>query len=781
MINSRTNNQILRLNPFIFPSDTDFRFVILIVATLSASISIYYFLYLSVPVNANLSDLIFTYCYNETEAIQPLTVLNSKSFIDTLTHCLTPTNLVVIAWIGLSLALLLSVAGALYWALPNWKIWRGGLKPLHAAQVSPDMMTCLTDLCIEAGLSSHPFFLLNPYNLTPGGVTFGRLGRYFVTLNSGLVMQFQTNPAVFRSIVLHELGHIRNADVDKTYFTVAIGWAFLLVTLFPWIVYRLIPPWHIDYIFNEGWRILILTSLIYLTRNAILRNREVYADVRSSVWDGPSGALSRVLSRLPRPKGGRWLHLLQVHPDPERRRQALYDTSRLFRLNFWDVFVAGVVTASMVSDIEWLLSLPFFGSISNASASVQGSRLIFAFLVAGIVGLGAWRAAFANQVRGLAPYGTLLLSLSLGMGLLFGQILSLTVYELGVGNDISASGEYFTNIPDITFLTGLTWSSFTSQAGSIIFWSIVLLLMLWFFFTWVVAGAVLWLKLASSSASLRRIYWLALVFESVVLCILFVQLSAVRDALQFAETMPKLYMHEFLSLISVPDSVGGFAPIIYAIFELVSDPLALLALMCLWAYPLITWFWRKRSTRMTAPPWALLDPSSHAPTMLSSLADAQERGEPDPSLRPRPLVASSGQALLRPGLALGVGIAGGLVYCGILIFLFNGGQLDLSVDQLILLAVLVQVSTAAIVAGAVRHQSVVHSLFAAWVAGCLMTLGLLMPNLLSSSVNLDQAWAVLREVVTGGALATLPIAFTVSLLVHGMHRLCRQKLRMNIA
>jgi hypothetical protein len=116
----------------------------------------------------------------------------------------------VVAWISLSIALLLSVAGALYWALPNWKIWRGGLKPLHGAHATPDMLACLTDLCIEAGLSRYPTFLLNPYDMIPGGVTFGRLGRYFVALNSGLLMRFQTDPAVFRSIVLHELGHIRN-------------------------------------------------------------------------------------------------------------------------------------------------------------------------------------------------------------------------------------------------------------------------------------------------------------------------------------------------------------------------------------------------------------------------------------------------------------------------------------------------------------------------------------------------------------------------------------------
>ena len=40
-----------------------------------------------------------------------------------------------------------------------------------------------------------------------------------------------------------------------------------------------------------GWRIVPLAALVYLTGAAILRARELYADVRASVWDGPDGAL----------------------------------------------------------------------------------------------------------------------------------------------------------------------------------------------------------------------------------------------------------------------------------------------------------------------------------------------------------------------------------------------------------------------------------------------------------------------------------------------------------
>ncbi len=96
-----------RLNPFAFPSDTDFRFTLLITTVLASSIFIYGTLYFLLAINAR------------------------RFFFDTFLSQLTgnpasiiPDQIGNIAWIMLSLVLLLSVAGALYWAFPAWKIWR---------------------------------------------------------------------------------------------------------------------------------------------------------------------------------------------------------------------------------------------------------------------------------------------------------------------------------------------------------------------------------------------------------------------------------------------------------------------------------------------------------------------------------------------------------------------------------------------------------------------------------------------------------------------------------
>ncbi len=110
-----------------------------------------------------------------------------------------------------------------------------------------------------------------------------------------------TRPA-FRAILRHELAHIRNRDVGITYFTIAIWYAFLLVAVLPFALTLLDEG--VGSIFSVTWRLLVLAALVYLTRNAVLRSREVYADVRASVSDGPDGALRRVLAELPRPAAG---------------------------------------------------------------------------------------------------------------------------------------------------------------------------------------------------------------------------------------------------------------------------------------------------------------------------------------------------------------------------------------------------------------------------------------------------------------------------------------------
>lgn len=84
--------------------------------------------------------------------------------------------------------------------------------------------------------------------------------------------------------MLHELSHLRNKDVDKTYFSVAAGCAFVIAALIPF-AFSLLNNSGAE-VFNASWRVIALVLLVYLTLAAVVRSREFYADVRASTHPG---------------------------------------------------------------------------------------------------------------------------------------------------------------------------------------------------------------------------------------------------------------------------------------------------------------------------------------------------------------------------------------------------------------------------------------------------------------------------------------------------------------
>jgi len=183
-----------RLNPFAFPSDTDFRFVLLIALVLVSSLYIYWQLN-PIPIEQIPTQCELGVGYRD---------------------CMAPFTRVIGWWLIGGVILVLAVAGGIYWLFPTWKLWRNKLVPL-TAEDAPEMVVYLADLCHKVGLAKPPAFVLNPLSSGTDGLAFGRLGRYYVVLNGGLVTKFRTDQAAFRATLLHELAHLVNADVNKTY------------------------------------------------------------------------------------------------------------------------------------------------------------------------------------------------------------------------------------------------------------------------------------------------------------------------------------------------------------------------------------------------------------------------------------------------------------------------------------------------------------------------------------------------------------------------------------
>lgn len=123
----------------------------------------------------------------------------------------------------LELALFLTAVAVLYWVLPRWKGRRGKVVPLDG-HVDPtgEVRRAVDELVAVAGLTRSPRIVIDPAAHTPSAVVFGRWRRYTVCLHGGLLARRSADPAGFRGVVLHELAHIRNRDVDITYGTVAL-------------------------------------------------------------------------------------------------------------------------------------------------------------------------------------------------------------------------------------------------------------------------------------------------------------------------------------------------------------------------------------------------------------------------------------------------------------------------------------------------------------------------------------------------------------------------------
>ena len=694
-----------RLNPFAFPADTDFRFVLLIALVLGSSLYIYY----------QLSSSIFG---------QQLTLASQCKPGVSFTDCAAPYIRVVVWWLIGGVMLVLVVAGGIYLLVPMWKLWRNKLVPL-TVEDAPEMVTYLANLCHEVGLAKPPVFILNPLSSGTNGLAFGRLGQYYVVLSGGLVTLFTTDRAAFRAILLHELAHLVNADVNKTYFTVAIWRAFVSVALVPFIVTSLISLIHYPGTFlligNEVWRILALSVVVYLTRNAVLRAREIYADVRASTWDGPWGALTRVLASLPRSRG-KWRALIAVHPNPEERFRTVYETHRMFRIGFWEAFGVGIAIGIALPIMQ--LFLLFVASMLDFQTGVTfqtfGPALIFAPLAAGVVGLGIWRATFAARAREKAPTGVGRVGLCLGLGIMLGTFLSFSNYF--EPNSLNFN---------IVFVYGLPWN-------------VLLLIGLFFLSRWIAASASAWLDIATTGRSLRLIYTVGLLIASMVLVIWLAQLASFNRESEFIREGGLAAFDPVLVWLALP------ARFLNALMQ----PETLLALISLWAFPLAAWFWRGRVRKAPGSNLAFLDSSS------------QHR-------------LWSPQEPLSPRFALTLGLQVGLGFCVLLLVVKVGLRVGVSeairqTDQYkqmfyysqVMLAVLLQVGIAAIVAGKVRRLGSLHGLFAAFVGGCVMTLGVLDLNVLfGGTIEPFLTWQTFCLMVNGGALLALPIAVGVSAVV----------------
>ena len=419
-----------RLNLFAFPSDADFRFALLVASVLGAALLLYADLFETLPPTARARQAVYAACTalddpDDLSAGYEELVGRYLRF----GQCVAPADRGEAAWMVGGATLVVAAAAGLYWAMPAWRIRRQRLRPLDA-DVGPDVLAAIDELVAEAGLTGRPHFLWDPLDASADGLAFGRLGRRCVALTGGLVMQFYSDRPAFRAVVLHELGHLRNADLDKTYLTVAVWWAFLGLAVAPAIVARLAFSHARADLARLAWLVLPLAALVRLTRDAVLRARAV----RRRAGRGLGRTGRRARPRAGRPGRPARAALAAGPAGPPRAGRAAPGAGRqpaAVAHGRLEALAAGAAAGVALPNLVVLLGLliPFSAGLARPLLAA----LVLAPLAVGVVGLGIWRQTFAELAAGDRPIATGRLALGLAVGFVLGENLTFAASQLARG------------------------------------------------------------------------------------------------------------------------------------------------------------------------------------------------------------------------------------------------------------------------------------------------------------------------------------------------------------
>lgn len=713
-----------RPNPFAFPSDVDFRLLLLVTAVVASGLFAYNWIYFGLPVASG--DLpIYQRCAQAAAAAHPNDPVGWEQVFE---QCRAPVERRKADWMVGGAAAMVLLALGLYILAPTIKLRRQRLIPLTADD-APEVVAALAMLSKAAGLTRPPQFVWNPLNGSAVGLAFGRRGRYYVALTGGLVTRFYTDRAAFEAVVLHELGHIRNGDVDKAYLAISLWQSFVIVGLLP-LGASIVIGHDMGSILNDvwilGWRVAALAGFVYLLRNAVLRSRETYADLRAATWGGSIDPLTRALGSVGdhrRIGFERWRNALEVHPSRESRRQALTDTRPLFRIGRWSALGAGLAAGISYPTLLSLGLMAFTGvwldvwSWTTGEVAGMLASTLLGLLIAGVVGVALWRATFIAIVDHDRSMSILALSAAVAAG-------------VGLGAWIAFDGG-FQRLPedpvDVAVYVVVYVAVLAVLAGG------MFLILQWFVGN---ANKSLRQDLGRSSAP-RWVVSFALL--AVVLAIWLGVMMQSRDELQAAAAS------------SAPPwsyPVLAAAPLLQALW----NPVGLLALGCVTVFPLVVAAGRIGVDRV--PTWAFLD----APPPLTLRLPARLQ------MRRVFLTAAIGAAVY------------GVLYGGFRIGLGSTRRFD---DAHILLIFGLEVGLTAVIAGCVAAVTAARSagaplaqgFAAAVISGVLMVVEASLIDFEAGGKGDPTGWwASLTVTLFAGSALAFPAAWLAGLATANLRR-----------
>ncbi|GAB4106486.1 M48 family metalloprotease [Micromonospora taraxaci] len=443
--------------PVLAPAASTLRLALLVAVVLATSGFVFLTLYTFVPDRLDRLTTAISACEAERSAapgwsdvpvVTEEDLRRSDAADRRMSDCFAPVLLDQLAFIAGGVALLIGLALTSYLSHPWWIVRQRRLKRLSEA-TAPELWGHLEQLSREMGLGRSPDWRIAPFTRTTGGQAFGLPWHRYVQLDAGLLVLHATNRPAFRAVVRHELAHLRHEDVDRTYLAIGIWRAFVAVALLPYLVLTLHPEmlrtpldWHwrdvqlVAYPGQTTYRLvslLVLTAVVYLTRNAILRERETYADVLAA-GRGDGDALRAVLGRLP-PLKHRWSRW-GTHPDPRRRLATVVDHRLLSTTSLWELAGVGIAAGLVCSNAGFLVGINLLANPRLAYAAV--GVLVGAVAVA-LLAVAIWRAVAIEPVRAPSALSWVVGPAALVAGFAGGSHLSLQVAAIAGASGIADS------------------------------------------------------------------------------------------------------------------------------------------------------------------------------------------------------------------------------------------------------------------------------------------------------------------------------------------------------
>jgi hypothetical protein len=494
------------LDPFAFPPETNARFNLLIFGAIITVLSLSLTMWATMTLGPNINRFV------NLESGAPTSIENWRIVL----FVLGAPVVGVLATLAL-----LGLAYHKYRKHPERIIAQKRLEPLKLEQ-DRNFMESVDSLAKEAELQKTPEILLGPPR-AQDGQAFGFQDKPILRLGPSLkVMRLKKGfEPIYRAIVLHEMAHIANEDIQRSYFAEAVWNALRTVTVplaalivlgylpalwgfefFLWVIF--IPITILLISLFVAFELGILFAVLQFIRSGALRVREIYADLRAVKW-GTYAGLVQIISSARDIQKNWWQRLWEYHPKHSERLKYLQNPDRLFRLTL-DLplslgFLLGLVLAGgspIFTRANQLRNTPgsgfegLFGLLALTIAFLIYISLIFllSWLMASSIGLQIQRQTAADQVhstKGLLPYFRLFLP-----AFMFQLAFEAGVYFMPYDN---------IQIDPSLYLVSLVWKATFDPDSPILTYSLISFLILPFWILFAAFTLWFWMGLVRFFAS----------------------------------------------------------------------------------------------------------------------------------------------------------------------------------------------------------------------------------------------------------------------------------------